>query len=136
MGFDKKCKYPTIFTEILRQGILPKLSCSQSTFSFQYIFSYTANKGDMLFRASFRMMAAVRTQLAKPMMARPVFPSSSFHTSRASLLLVGDKYHPFPLLLTLRLPPHTLMEKGPTDRIDLSKELGNRKTLIMFVAIH
>ena len=31
-----------------------------------------------------------------------------------------------------RIPPHTLMEKSPADRVDLQKEIGNRKALIMY----
>jgi hypothetical protein len=62
----------------------------------------------------------------------PVIQKSLFHTSRASYLVLGEKYL-FPKLEVAypRIPPNTLMESGPTDRVDLQKEIGSKKSLIM-----
>jgi len=48
--------------------------------------------------------------------------SSLFHTSQPSFLVLGEK-----------LPPTTLIEKNPKDRVDLQKEIGTKKALIIGV---
>jgi hypothetical protein len=81
----------------------------------------------MAMRLSTRGLAVLRTQSR----CLPNFRASAFHTSRAAFLVLGEKFLPERHPLTNRLPPSTLMEKNPSDRIDLSKEVGHAKSIIM-----
>jgi len=70
--------------------------------------------------AAMRLTTQLSSRLPQKSLAFPVLKTSGFHTSRPSRLVLGEK-----------LPPHSLMEKSPSDRIDLQKELASGKSIII-----